>query len=180
MRPFHALTLPLSGDETLGIAKSYATMLVGRARDLIPSGDRYVHDLDRLIDPTRRLRYAAFQIWAQGWRVMLGGTEEPMWLGVGFDAASIPASNSSPPPLTLTHPSISPPFAPPRSRRCQCRIGYLSADFGDHPVGRLVASLPQFHDDTAFEVFFFALTPSDGSHWRTGLEARAVSLLGSN
>lgn len=43
------------------------------------------------------------------------------------------------------------------------RVGYLSADFGRHPVGRLVADLLPRHDRTAFDVTAFALAPADAS-----------------
>jgi protein O-GlcNAc transferase len=43
------------------------------------------------------------------------------------------------------------------------RVGYLSADFGQHPVGRLMADLLPRHDSAAFDVTAFALAPPDGS-----------------
>ena len=43
------------------------------------------------------------------------------------------------------------------------RVGYLSADFGQHPVGRLMADLLPRHDAAAFDVTAFALAPPDGS-----------------
>lgn len=43
------------------------------------------------------------------------------------------------------------------------RVGYLSADFGGHPVGRLMADVLSRHDKAAFDVTAFALAPPDGS-----------------
>jgi len=43
------------------------------------------------------------------------------------------------------------------------RVGYLSADFGGHPVGRLMADLLPHHDSAAFDVTAFALASPDGS-----------------
>ncbi|MGB0571972.1 MAG: tetratricopeptide repeat protein [Alphaproteobacteria bacterium] len=43
------------------------------------------------------------------------------------------------------------------------RVGYLSADFGQHPVGWLMADLLPRHDTAAFDVTAFALAPPDGS-----------------
>ncbi|MEP4380781.1 MAG: tetratricopeptide repeat protein [Alphaproteobacteria bacterium] len=43
------------------------------------------------------------------------------------------------------------------------RLGYLSADLGHHPVGRLLADLLPRHDAAGFEVTAFALAPPDGS-----------------
>ena len=37
------------------------------------------------------------------------------------------------------------------------RIGYLSADFGNHPVGRLIAGVLEHHDRTRFEVFAYSI-----------------------
>ncbi len=43
------------------------------------------------------------------------------------------------------------------------RVGYLSADLGQHPVGRLMADLLPRHDRAAFDVTAFSLAPPDGS-----------------
>jgi predicted O-linked N-acetylglucosamine transferase (SPINDLY family) len=49
------------------------------------------------------------------------------------------------------------------------KVGYLSCDFGDHPVGRLFAFVPQHHG-AGVEVTLYALNPSDGSRWRQYVE----------
>jgi len=41
--------------------------------------------------------------------------------------------------------------------------GYLSADFGRHPVGFLTRSMYRLHDRERFEVFGYALAGDDGS-----------------
>lgn len=46
--------------------------------------------------------------------------------------------------------------------RQRLRIGYLSPDFRDHPVGFLVQSLIERHDRTRFEIFAFGLHRGDG------------------
>src|SRR5581483_3955602 len=43
------------------------------------------------------------------------------------------------------------------------RIGYLSADFGTHPVGFLTRSLYALHERARFEVLAYSLTGDDGS-----------------
>lgn len=48
----------------------------------------------------------------------------------------------------------------------QLRIGYMSADFRDHPVGHLIAGLFSRHDRAAVEVFAYAIGPRDESVWR--------------
>jgi predicted O-linked N-acetylglucosamine transferase (SPINDLY family) len=43
------------------------------------------------------------------------------------------------------------------------RVGYVSSDFGDHPVGHVVESLFRQHDRSRFEVVAYALSPDDGT-----------------
>lgn len=52
------------------------------------------------------------------------------------------------------------------------KVGYLSCDFGDHPVGRLFALVPQYHSENV-EVTLYALNPSDRSIWRKHVERTA-------
>lgn len=40
------------------------------------------------------------------------------------------------------------------------RIGYVSGDFGNHPLSHLMASVFGGHDRTRLEVFCYALSPS--------------------
>jgi predicted O-linked N-acetylglucosamine transferase (SPINDLY family) len=46
------------------------------------------------------------------------------------------------------------------------RIGYMSADFRDHPVGHLIAGLFARHDRHAVEAYAYAIGPRDESVWR--------------
>jgi protein O-GlcNAc transferase len=55
------------------------------------------------------------------------------------------------------------PARRPRAHRQRLRIGYLSADFGAHPVGYLTRSMYALHDREHFEVFGYALAGNDGS-----------------
>lgn len=43
------------------------------------------------------------------------------------------------------------------------RVGYVSSDFGDHPITQLMQSIPNFHDRNKIEVFCYSLSPNDGS-----------------
>ncbi|MDZ4852830.1 MAG: tetratricopeptide repeat protein [Pirellulaceae bacterium] len=52
---------------------------------------------------------------------------------------------------------------PNPSEPTKLRIGYLSGDFGMHPVGYLIGDLIESHDRTQFEVFGYASNRSDGS-----------------
>ncbi|MBX9630131.1 MAG: tetratricopeptide repeat protein [Burkholderiales bacterium] len=54
------------------------------------------------------------------------------------------------------------------------RIGYLSGDFRDHAVGRLIAPLIAAHDRERVEVYCYATTRSDGSAVRGSVEHAAT------
>ena len=59
-----------------------------------------------------------------------------------------------------------------RTRR-RARIGYIGAGFADHPEAMLVNPILAAHDRTRFEVYAYALTGDDGSHWRAESVASA-------
>ena len=46
------------------------------------------------------------------------------------------------------------------------RLGYLSPDFREHPVGHLMVGVIEQHDKTRFETFAFSLGANDGSRLR--------------
>jgi protein O-GlcNAc transferase len=46
------------------------------------------------------------------------------------------------------------------------KIGYVSSDFGNHPLSHLCQSIFGLHDRSQFDVTCYALTPDDGSVWR--------------
>ena len=50
------------------------------------------------------------------------------------------------------------------------RLGYLSADFCDHPVAYAIAETIERHDRSRFEVFGYSYGPGDGSPLRRRLE----------
>lgn len=50
-----------------------------------------------------------------------------------------------------------------RARPRRIRIGYMSSDFGRHPVGYLTRSIYALHDRGRFEIFGYALAADDGS-----------------
>lgn len=51
------------------------------------------------------------------------------------------------------------------------RIGYLSSDFGNHPTSHLMQSIPGMHDRTKVEIFCYALSPDDGTTFRSKIGA---------
>ena len=53
------------------------------------------------------------------------------------------------------------------------RIGYLSRDFRDHPVGHLLANAFALHDRAQFEIHAFSYGPDDGSIYRKAIAAGA-------
>ena len=50
-------------------------------------------------------------------------------------------------------------------------MGYVSAQFSNHATGYLVETMFGHHDRTRFEVYGYALRPSDGSSRRAAIEA---------
>eukprot|EP00981_Chlorochromonas_danica_P001352 scaffold289_cov169-Ochromonas_danica.AAC.13 len=57
-----------------------------------------------------------------------------------------------------------------KSRNSRLKIGYVSSDFNNHPLAHLLQSLFGLHDRSKYEVFCYALTPSDGSIYREKIE----------
>ena len=60
---------------------------------------------------------------------------------------------------------------PPTSERV--RIAYVSSDYWDHPVGRMVAGLFERHDRARFEVAAVSLSPAKGDAVESRLKAAA-------
>lgn len=46
------------------------------------------------------------------------------------------------------------------------RIGYVSSDFGNHPLAHLTQSMFGMHDRSKFHAICYSLSPSDASPWR--------------
>ncbi|ORZ36219.1 glycosyl transferase family 41-domain-containing protein [Catenaria anguillulae PL171] len=62
-------------------------------------------------------------------------------------------------------------YAPiPRLAGERLRVGYLSSDFGNHPLSHLMQSVFGMHDTAKFEVFCYALSANDGSPYRAKIE----------
>src|SRR6516162_3748586 len=58
-----------------------------------------------------------------------------------------------------------------RTAREKIRIGYLSADFQEHPVSFLIAEVIELHDRSRFEIFGISADANDGGEQRRRLEA---------
>jgi protein O-GlcNAc transferase len=57
-------------------------------------------------------------------------------------------------------------FAHQRGSRERLRIGYLSADFRNHPTSHLMQGVFGKHDRGAFEIIAYSIGPDDGSTYR--------------
>ncbi|KAK1412024.1 hypothetical protein QVD17_32961 [Tagetes erecta] len=53
------------------------------------------------------------------------------------------------------------------------KIGYVSSDFGNHPLSHLMGSVFGMHNRQNMEVFCYALSPNDGSEWRSRIQSEA-------
>ena len=67
-------------------------------------------------------------------------------------------------------PSTGPIAAREARRAARLRIGYVSADFRDHPVAHLLNSIVENHDRSRFEIIAFSLGSADSSPVRQRLE----------
>ncbi|KAG9095843.1 hypothetical protein FS749_009678 [Ceratobasidium sp. UAMH 11750] len=66
---------------------------------------------------------------------------------------------------------------PPPPETAKMRIGYVSSDFNNHPLGHLMQSVFRFHDAERFEIFCYATTAPDGSTYRAKIELEARHFL---
>ncbi|CAI0385296.1 unnamed protein product [Linum tenue] len=73
-----------------------------------------------------------------------------------------------------------PPFNHPSPIPIKCdhgserlRIGYVSSDFGNHPLSHLMGSVFGMHNRTNIEVFCYALSANDGTEWRQRIQSEA-------
>jgi len=71
--------------------------------------------------------------------------------------------------IAISHewpPSPTPLWRGERYRHEKTRVAYISADFRDHAVARLVAGLFEHHDKSRFETVAVSLVKDDGSEMR--------------
>lgn len=61
-------------------------------------------------------------------------------------------------------------FNPEMAPGNRLRIGYLSSDFGNHPTSHLMQSIPGMHDRNFVEIFCYALSPDDGTTFRSKIQ----------
>ncbi|XP_057499292.1 probable UDP-N-acetylglucosamine--peptide N-acetylglucosaminyltransferase SEC isoform X2 [Actinidia eriantha] len=82
---------------------------------------------------------------------------------------SVVAARYTLPPFS--HPSPLPIRGGGRSGRL--RVGYVSSDFGNHPLSHLMGSVFGMHSRENVEVFCYALSPNDGTEWRLRIQSEA-------
>ncbi|XP_060180923.1 probable UDP-N-acetylglucosamine--peptide N-acetylglucosaminyltransferase SEC [Lycium barbarum] len=70
----------------------------------------------------------------------------------------------------FTHP---PPLPIKGGVMTRLRVGYVSSDFGNHPLSHLMGSVFGMHDKENVEVFCYALSPNDGTEWRIRTQTEA-------
>lgn len=80
--------------------------------------------------------------------------------------------------IAAAAPRLDAPAAADRRRPAErLRIGYVSADFGDHPTAHLAAPLFERHDRGRCEILAYALNPEDGSAYRRRIAAASDCFL---
>lgn len=75
--------------------------------------------------------------------------------------------------LEKIHILHKPPYKFSRDMSQRLRIGYVSSDFGNHPTSHLMQSIPGMHDRSRVEVFCYALSPDDGTTFRSKISREA-------
>ncbi|KAL5211926.1 hypothetical protein ABZP36_022773 [Zizania latifolia] len=70
-------------------------------------------------------------------------------------------------------PFVHPPPVPVKAegKKCRLRVGYVSSDFGNHPLSHLMGSVFGMHDRENIEVFCYALSQNDGTEWRQRIQS---------
>lgn len=59
--------------------------------------------------------------------------------------------------------------AKPKSVRL--KIGYVSSDFGNHPLSHLMQSVFGLHNSNKYEIYCYTLSSKDNSHWEKRIES---------
>uniref|UniRef100_A0A1W7RB52 protein O-GlcNAc transferase n=2 Tax=Hadrurus TaxID=88315 RepID=A0A1W7RB52_9SCOR len=73
-----------------------------------------------------------------------------------------------------------PPYQHPKDLSAsngRLRIGYVSSDFGNHPTSHLMQSVPGMHNRDRVEIFCYALSPDDGTAFRSKIATEAENFI---
>ena len=124
----------------------------------------YTHQLRKLCDWPR---------WKKAWSTMHAALNQTAQLGSPFNLLC--EDTTAREQLHYTRrwadarfaniPAMSLPDRRPREGR-RLRIGYITSDFYEHPVGYLLAEVMELHDRSRFEVYAYSYGPDDGSPTR--------------
>lgn len=87
--------------------------------------------------------------------------DELLRIAANYVTASLPANILAQPPLAARRAT--------GLEMRRLKLGYLSADFRQHPVGFVVAEVLELHDRSRFEVFGYSIAVDDGSAIRSRL-----------
>ncbi|KQJ99507.1 probable UDP-N-acetylglucosamine--peptide N-acetylglucosaminyltransferase SEC [Brachypodium distachyon] len=76
-------------------------------------------------------------------------------------------------------PFVHPPPVPVKAegKYCRLRVGYVSSDFGNHPLSHLMGSVFGMHNRDNIEVFCYALSQNDGTEWRQRIQSEVEHFL---
>eukprot|EP00697_Spironema_sp_BW2_P001466 gnl/Spiro4/11968_TR6321_c0_g1_i1.p1 gnl/Spiro4/11968_TR6321_c0_g1~~gnl/Spiro4/11968_TR6321_c0_g1_i1.p1 ORF type:complete len:832 (+),score=280.79 gnl/Spiro4/11968_TR6321_c0_g1_i1:69-2498(+) len=78
--------------------------------------------------------------------------------------------------INIRHLVVSPPFVRPEHPAPggpRLRIGYVSSDFGNHPLSHLTQSVYGMHNRELIEVFCYSLMPDDETVYRRKIESES-------
>jgi protein O-GlcNAc transferase len=156
VQPHHALVYPLSGDEQLEIAVHYARAALKHVR-VLGLSPRELTPLD-----VAQSLHSLIPLEQDCCLTMPSSAHI-----AGFDAALLKAPRARNAGVNASHPLKH--IAAGLTRRL--RVGYVSSDFGNHPLAHLMNHVFVWHDPARFEVFAYATSPSDDSEWRAKISA---------
>ncbi|HEY9446841.1 MAG TPA: tetratricopeptide repeat protein, partial [Burkholderiales bacterium] len=124
----------------------------------------YTHQLRKLCDWAR---------WEKAWDKMHAALAESAQLGSPFNLLC--ETTTAREQLDYTRrwadarfakiPAM-PPAAPREREGRRLRVGYITSDFYEHPVGYLLAEAMELHDRSRFEIYAYSYGPDDGSATR--------------
>lgn len=133
--------------------------------------EKILRDMDEAV----RIEIAAGRVpYVQPWQASIWPFDPQVVLGLTrlhAEKISCQAAALGSPTWTL------PPRAPLEPGQ-RLRIGYVSSEFADHPVGHLMGSVFGLHDRSRYEIFCYAVgKASDRSRYRARIEATTEHFL---
>lgn len=183
VQPFHAMAYPFPADLALAISKQYAAYCaLTAARIAAPA---LSHPARTPLQPGALVALTACMVALSACMVaraacMVAHTSHMVACASCLHHMEHGWINMRHPPqepcnarllLASTGVHNHPPLDDPSGQRL--RVGYVSSDFGNHPLSHLMGSVFGLHDRSRIEVFCYALSPSDGSEWRQRIERDA-------